>query len=227
MEKTAMKKSKICIVDDHKLFRDGLKFLIDQMDTIEVVSEASNGREFLELLDEDQAIDLVLMDISMPELNGVEATKEAIAKRPGLKILVLSMYGDEEYYYEMIHAGAQGFVLKQSGANELETAIQSVLHGENYFSQKLLRDIIININGPKPASDNARGESASLTKRELEILRLICEGLTNAQIAERLYLSIRTVEGHKSNIISKTGVRNTIGLMMYALKNKLIEIPNY
>jgi len=227
MEKTAMKKSKICIVDDHKLFRDGLKFLIDQMDTIEVVSEASNGREFLEILDEDQAIDLVLMDISMPELNGVEATKEAIAKRPGLKILVLSMYGDEEYYYEMIHAGAQGFVLKQSGANELETAIQSVLHGENYFSQKLLRDIIININGPKPASDNARGESASLTKRELEILRLICEGLTNAQIAERLYLSIRTVEGHKSNIISKTGVRNTIGLMMYALKNKLIEIPNY
>jgi len=222
-----MKKSKICIVDDHKLFRDGLKFLIDQMDTIEVVSEASNGREFLEILDEDQAIDLVLMDISMPELNGVEATKEAIAKRPGLKILVLSMYGDEEYYYEMIHAGAQGFVLKQSGANELETAIQSVLHGENYFSQKLLRDIIININGPKPASDNARGESASLTKRELEILRLICEGLTNAQIAERLYLSIRTVEGHKSNIISKTGVRNTIGLMMYALKNKLIEIPNY
>ncbi len=224
---TKTKISKICIVDDHKLFREGLKFVIAQMDQLQVVAEASNGREFLEIIDGDAEIDLVLMDISMPEINGVEATSQAIAKRPGLKILVLSMYGDEEYYYQMIHAGAMGFVLKQSGMTELEAAINAVLHGENYFSQKLLRDIICNINGPKAPGEAQKSQEMALTKRELEILELICHGLSNAQIAERLYLSIRTVEGHKSNIISKTGVKNTIGLMMYALKNKLIHLPDY
>ncbi len=215
----------VCIVDDHKLFREGLRFVLAQMDGLEVVAEASNGQEALDILDEHPDMDLMLMDISMPEMNGVEATREALKKVPGLKILVLSMYGDEEYYYEMIHAGAMGFVLKQSGTNELEAAINAVLQGENYFSQKLLRDIIININAPK-RNDRQTTPENSLTRREQEVLKLICEGLTNAEIADKLFLSVRTVEGHKSNILSKTGMKNTVGLMMFALKNKLVEIPD-
>src|SRR6056297_2257775 len=144
------KKYKLMLVDDHKLFRDGLKFVINQMENMEVVAEASNGVEFLKLLDQ-QEVDLVLMDISMPELDGIEATRQATAKYPGIKILVISMFCDEEYYYQMVQAGVMGFVLKEFGKNELENAINAVINGENYFSQKLLRDIILNLNTPNKA----------------------------------------------------------------------------
>lgn len=217
------KKYKLMLVDDHKLFRDGLKFVINQMDNLEVVAEASNGAEFLDLLDKNE-VDLVLMDISMPELDGIEATKIATAKYPGIKILVISMFCDEEYYYQMVQAGVMGFVLKEFGKNELENAISAVLAGESYFSQKLLRDIILNLNSPSKARKLQNDPDTKLTKRELEVLKLICEGLSNAQIADKLFISIRTVEGHKSNLISKTGVKNTISLVMYALKNNLVDV---
>ncbi len=217
------KTNKIILVDDHKLFRDGLKFVINQIDHMEVVAEASNGLEFLELL-EDNKPDLVLMDISMPELDGVQATRQAIEKYPNIKILVISMYCDEEYYYQMIQAGVMGFVLKESGKNELENAITAILSGENYFSQKLLKEIIVNINSPLKSKKSQGTPDNNLTKRELEVLQCIVEGLSNSQIAEKLFISIRTVEGHKSNLINKTGVKNTISLVMYALKHKLVEV---
>lgn len=217
------KKYKLMLVDDHKLFRDGLKFVINQMDNLEVVAEASNGVEFLEQL-ETQEPDLVLMDISMPELDGIEATRIATEKYPGIKILVISMFCDEEYYYQMIQAGVMGFVLKEFGKNELENAITAVLSGENYFSQKLLREIIVNLNSPAKSKKLHNDPDTKLTRRELEVLKHICEGLSNAQIADKLFISIRTVEGHKSNLISKTGVKNTISLVMYALKNNLVEM---
>jgi len=217
------KKHKVILVDDHKLFREGLKFVIMQMENMEVVAEASNGKEFLDLLDHHEA-DLVLMDIAMPELNGIEATKQALEKKPGLRILVLSMFCDEEYYFQMIQAGVMGFVLKEVGKNELEEAINSVLRGESFFSQKLLRDIIMNINNPMNKQKPQTEQKVDLTKRELEVLKLICEGLSNSQIADKLFISLRTVEGHKSNLISKTGVKNSISLVMYALKNKLVEV---
>ncbi len=219
-----MEKSyKVILVDDHKLFRDGLKFVINQMDDFEVIAEASNGNEFLKVLDE-QSADLVLMDISMPELDGVEATRQATSKYPGLKVLVVSMYCDEEYYYQMIQAGVMGFILKESGQNELERAIRSVVNGENYFSQKLLKDIILNMQSPGKARKLQTEEETKLTRRETEVLKLICEGYTNAQIADKLFISIRTVEGHKSNLISKTGVKNTISLVMYALRNNMVKV---
>lgn len=217
------KTNKIILVDDHKLFRDGLKFVINQIDGMEVIAEASNGLEFLELLEENKP-DLVLMDISMPELDGVQATRQAIEKYPNIKILVISMYCDEEYYYQMIQAGVMGFVLKESGKNELENAITAILSGENYFSQKLLKEIIVNINSPLKSKKPQVTLDNNLTKRELEVLQCIVEGLSNSQIAEKLYISIRTVEGHKSNLINKTGVKNTISLVMYALKHKLVEV---
>jgi len=217
------KKFKVILVDDHKLFRDGLKFVIMQMDNLEVVAEASNGKEFLDIIEKQEA-DLVLMDISMPELNGIEATKLAMAKNPKLKILALSMFCDEEYYFQMIQAGVMGFVLKESGKNELEEAIAAILKGESFFSQKLLREIIININNPAQKLKSQSEDRIELTKRETEVLKLICEGMSNSQIADKLFISLRTVEGHKSNLITKTGVKNSISLVMCALKNKLVEI---
>ncbi|MCK4922738.1 MAG: response regulator transcription factor [Bacteroidales bacterium] len=211
------------LVDDHKLFREGIRFVINQMDNINVVDEASNGKELLEIL-ETKKTDLILMDISMPEIDGVEATRIVTQKYPTIKILALSMFCDQEYYFKMINAGVMGFVLKESGKDELEEAIRTILNGENYFSQKLLRDIIMNINQPIKKDKPRYEEEISFTKREVEVLNYICQGMSNSEIADKLFLSIRTVEGHKSNLISKTGVKNTINLVMYALKNHLVEI---
>lgn len=217
------RKHGIVIVDDHKIFRDGLKFVINQMDDLEVIGEASNGNEFLSII-EKKGADLVIMDISMPQLNGIEATKSAVALYPGIKILVLSMFCDEEYYFQMVQAGVMGFVLKESGKDELEDAIRAVLSGETYFSQNLLRDIIVNFHSPGKQAKEQKEQDYNFTKRESEILKLICEGYSNNQIADKLFISIRTVEGHKSNLISKTGVKNTISLVMYALKKNLINL---
>jgi DNA-binding NarL/FixJ family response regulator len=217
------KNHKIILVDDHRLFREGLNFVISQMDGFEVVGEASNGREFLDLIDKVN-VDIVLMDISMPGTDGIEATTKALEKLPNLKIIALTMFCDEEYYYKMIQAGVSGYILKESGKDELANAITTVISGENYFSQKLLRNIILNLNTPKSFKNTLHKQDIKLTPRESEILKLICQGLSNAEISEKISLSLRTVEGHKSNLINKTGVRNSVSLVMYALKNNLIDI---
>jgi DNA-binding NarL/FixJ family response regulator len=214
---------KILIVDDHKLFREGLNFVLSQIEGFEVVGEASNGKEFLDMIDQMEP-DVVLMDISMPGLDGIEATSRAIAKHPDLKVIALTMFCDEEYYYKMIQAGVSGYILKESGKDELANAINTVLRGENYFSQKLLRNIIINLNQVKSFKGATLKQEIKLTPRETEILKLICQGLSNTEISEKISLSLRTVEGHKSNLINKTGVRNSVSLVMYALKNNLVEI---
>jgi DNA-binding NarL/FixJ family response regulator len=214
---------KIFIVDDHKLFREGLNFVLSQIDGFEVVGEASNGKEFLDIIDQID-VDVVLMDISMPGLDGIEATTRAIEKHPGLKIIALTMFCDEEYYYKMIQSGVSGYILKESGKDELANAINTVLRGENYFSQKLLRNIILNLNQVKNFKGTVHKQEIKLTPRETEILKLICLGLSNAEISEKISLSLRTVEGHKSNLINKTGVRNSVSLVMYALKNNLVEM---
>lgn len=218
------KKFKVILVDDHKLFRDGLKFVIMQMDNLEVVAEASNGKEFLDIIEKQEA-DLVLMDISMPELNGIEATKLAIAKNPKLKILALSMFCDEEYYFQMIQAGVMGFVLKESGKNELEEAISAILKGESFFSQNFSEKLLlISIIQPKNSNPKTKIELNLQKGEKRGSPKLICEGMSNSQIADKLFISLRTVEGHKSNLITKTGVKNSISLVMCALKNKLVEI---
>jgi len=193
------------------------------MDGFEVVGEASNGKEFLELIDIINA-DIVLMDISMPGADGIEATARALEKYPDLKIIALTMFCDEEYYYKMIQAGVSGYILKESGKDELANAINTVISGENYFSQKLLRNIILNLNNTRTFKSTSQKQDIKLTPRETEILKLICQGLSNTEISEKISLSLRTVEGHKSNLISKTGVRNSVSLVMFALKNNLVNI---
>lgn len=212
---------KLFLVDDHKIFREGLRNIIEFEEVGKIVGEAANGQEFLDKVDEAQP-DLVLMDISMPVLNGIETTKLALKKNEHLKIIALSMHGDEEYYYKMIEAGVKGFLLKDSGIKEIERALHTVYEGDSYFSNELLRRIITNINSPD--SKKEASNSSSLSKREIEILKEVCNGSTNDEIAEKLFISVQTVKGHRSNLLSKTNCRNSASLVMYAIKNKLVKL---
>lgn len=209
-----MEKHKIIIVDDHQLFRNGLKFILNEIKNIQVVGEASNGQEFLDLL-EYGIPDLVLMDINMPVMNGVTAAKIALEKYPHLNILVLSMYGETEYYNTMIDIGVKGFILKDVDNKELEDSINKVISGGTYFSQELLLNLIKN---------KSFNENIILTKREKEVLELICKGYSNQQISDQLFISQRTVERHRSNLLLKTNSKNSISLVLYAIRHKLISI---
>ena len=210
-----MKGYNIILVDDHALFRSGLHLLLDNLHTINNIYEASNGIEFLSTIGK-YSVDIVLMDIDMPKMDGVEATKKALEKYPELKIIALSMYGDEEYYYKMINAGVKGFLLKDSEISEVKNAIQSVGEGTNYFSPEILYNLVKNINTVKT-------RSGILSERESEVLYHICKGLSNHEIADVLNVSKRTIDKHRENILSKTQSKNTASLIMYAIKNKLVK----
>lgn len=213
-----MEKIRIIIVDDHHLFRNGLRLLIETLPEFEIAGEASNGREFLEIIKYTPA-DVVLMDINMPDTDGIEATRNGLKLRPGLHVIALSMYGEEDYYYKMTEAGAKGFLLKDSDISEVREAILTVYKGGNYFSQELLHNVIQKIKHRETET-----KVANLSKREKEILLKICEGLSNQEIAEALFISKRTVDKHRANLLGKTNSRNTASLILYAIKNKLIEI---
>lgn len=208
------KKFDIVIVDDHILFRNGLKFILDEIENINIVAEASNGKEFLEILKFVKP-DLVLMDISMPEMNGVEASKKGIEMYPDLNILILTMFSDDKYYNTFIEIGVKGFILKESDNQELKAAIHNILMGGTYFSQELLLKLL------KSKSENT---DIVLTTREHEVLSLICKGYSNVQISDELNISQRTVERHRSNLLLKTESSNSISLVIYAIKHNLVKI---
>lgn len=213
-----MNKIQILIADDHQLFRNGLKILLDAFDEFEVAGEAGNGEELITIL-ENCECDVILMDINMPVMDGVTSTQNAIKIKPGVKVIALSMYGEEEYYYKMVDAGAKGFILKDSDISEVKEAIFTVYNGGNFFSQELLHRVIQKIK-----TRETETRMANLSKREKEILEKICEGLSNQEIANDLFISKRTVDKHRANLLSKTGSKNTASLILYAVKNKLIEV---
>jgi DNA-binding NarL/FixJ family response regulator len=211
----------LILADDHRIFRDALKFVLAQSNLLNVVGEATNGNELLEILDTCTP-DLILMDISMPGLDGIDTTREAIKRYPGLKIIALSMYSDEMYYYKMLEAGAQGFLLKESGSEELFKAIFMVLDGENYFSNQILCKIIRDFLEERDAREITFKKEVKLSKRENEILKLICKGFSNNEIASTLGISRRTIEGHRSSLLDKTGVKNSVHLALYAKRNQIL-----
>jgi len=210
----------IIIVDDHVIFRQGLKSLLASERIAKVIGEASNGKEYLELLSNLKP-DLVLMDIDMPHMNGMEATQKSLAMHPDLKIIAFTMFGDEDYYYKMIDLGVKGFILKSSGISELEKAISEVINGESYFSNEILRKIINNLSRKDAVK---KVENIGLTTREMDVLEQICLGLNNDEIAEKLFISPKTVKSHRSNLLVKTNCNNSTRLILYALKNKLVNI---
>jgi len=209
---------KIIIADDHRMFRESLKKILSLDKIAEVIDEAENGIELLELLNIHKP-DVILMDIAMPEMNGIEATKKALQKQPDVKILALSGFDDDKYYYSMVEAGVKGFVLKNSGIAELKNAITEVYNNNSWFSSELMQKVITKLN-----AKSKKNKSTDLSEREMEILQFICESLTNDQIADKLNLSSETVKWHRSNLLEKTSCLNTAGLVIYAIKNQLIEV---
>ncbi len=206
---------KVVIVDDHKIFRAGLEMILNGMTDLKVVGSAANGNELLQILKQQEA-DLIFMDIKMPDINGIELTRIVREKYPETKVIALSMYGEIEYFNKMIDAGADGFLLKNTQETELEQAINNVTDGSTYFSKEFISTI------SKQDWFKTRTSPVELSKRETEVLEHICQGLSNQEIAEELGISTHTVDGHRRNLIVKTGVKNSPSLVMYAIQHGLI-----
>jgi DNA-binding NarL/FixJ family response regulator len=208
-------KTKVFIVEDHAIFREGLKRVISEMDGVELIGEAENGAVFLDML-KKVSPDVVLMDIQMPVMDGIEATERALKHDPSLKILVISMFGEEEYVYSMVEKGVAGFILKTSGILDLERAIKKVSDGQQYYSEEIMGMLV------KKFRSIDTVEKITFTDKEKEVLRMLCKGFSNNDIADKLFMSVRTVEGYRNKLLQKTGSVNVINLVIYALKNKLV-----
>ncbi len=206
----------ILLVDDHNLFRNGLKMLIDNIPGLKVTGEASNGKEFLEKI-KTELFDIIFLDIEMPDISGVNAAKQAMLINRELKIITLTMYGEEEYFDQMIQSGAKGFLLKNSDIQEVKTAIEVVSQGGTYYSQELMQNILKNLKQVK----KTRVIECEFSDRESEVLHLICMGLSNQVIGDKLFISKRTVEKHRANLLLKTNSKNTAELVIYAIKNQI------
>ncbi len=210
---------KIVLVDDHALFRGGLRGLLETTPGYRVVGEAGSGEEFLAMLPDLEA-DIVFMDFSMPGIDGAQTTERALLRRPDLRIITLSMYGEESYYTRMVQAGAKGFLLKDSAIGDVLEAIDTVTAGGSYFSPQLLSSLAGHLRSRSTADDS----DEPLSDREREILVAVCRGLSNQEIADELFISKRTVDKHRANILEKTGCKNTASLVVYAIKNGIVEI---
>ena len=211
---------RIALVDDHTLFRRGLKMLLASCPDFEVVAEASSGEEFLELLDAARP-DVVFMDYSMGGINGAETTERALVGVPDLKVISLTMFGDNPYYSRMAAAGAKGFLLKDSEFDEVVEAVNTVCDGGTYFSALLLESISHSLRVTQSVSGDGQ---YALSDREIEILVGICQGFSTQEIADKHFISKRTVDKHRANILEKSGCKNTASLVVYAIKNGLVEV---
>jgi DNA-binding NarL/FixJ family response regulator len=218
-----MESVKILIVDDHPMIRLGIRSILSNVEHLNIADEANNGREALEKLAKEN-FDLVIMDIKMPEMNGIEATEQIIKLHPNTKVLAISMFDEQRYIVKMLQAGALGYVLKNTGKNEMVNAINSVMDGESYFSQEVSNIMMSQFmtRGGLHQTIEQKNDVA-LTKRETEIIRMISEELTNSEIADRLGISSRTVDTHRRNLLQKLDVKNTAGLVKYAMVNHLLE----
>jgi DNA-binding NarL/FixJ family response regulator len=240
----------IVLVDDHRLFREGLARLLASDKRFAVVAQAASGEEFLAAIEatttersavqpespdtpdspdtSDTPPPVVFMDIDMPGMGGAEASRRALERHPDLKIIALSMHGEQEFYLPMLEAGVKGFLLKNSDFGEVTAAAEAVAGGGTYFSQELMSSLVAAMschpeNGGNNHADNPTGEEP-LSDREAEVLPLVCEGLSNRQIADRLFISKRTVDKHRANILAKTGCKNTASLVVYAVKHNLVTL---
>lgn len=212
---------KVMLADDHKIVRDGIKLMLNSQAGIDVVAEAQQGEEALTILN-DTYIDLVIMDINMPVMDGVTATKTIKEKYPDVKILALTMSNDDLHIRQMIQAGASGYIMKSAGRSDLKEAILTIMDGRHYFSDEATQSIMMDL--VKGRGKSTAPDPIHITNRELEILELIVKEHTNQEIAEKLYISSRTVDAHRRNLLQKTGARNTAGLVKYAFQHNLISL---
>jgi DNA-binding NarL/FixJ family response regulator len=216
-----MTKITVLLVDDHALFRQGIRALLANSEYAEIIGEATDGREAVEKV-RDLQPQVVLMDIGMPGMGGIEATRRIVKEDPVVKVLVLTQYDDIEYILSMLRLGAKGYIAKTATAEELETAIQAVRRGESYLypsaATALVEAYLHRTGGEQDVYER-------LTNREKEVLQLVAEGRTNREIAEQLFISVKTVLRHRTNIMEKLGFHNRTELIKYAISKGLIEIP--
>jgi len=210
---------RILIADDHGVMRAGLRAMLEGEPSVEVVGEATNGEEVLDLARQLQP-DIILLDIGMPGMDGIEATRRITKLTPPIKVLILSVYEDESLLREAIRVGASGYIVKRAAGDELIDAIQAVSKGYMYIHPAITRMLVSELS---PAVDAQKGALESLTPRELEVMGFIIRGFTNRQIAEELYISQRTVEGHRANVFGKLGLKNRVELVEFAEKYGLMD----
>ncbi len=209
---------KVLIVDDHKIVRDGVRLYLENHPDIASIAEAKNGNEALAHL-RQHPIDLVVIDINMEKMNGIESTKAIMQEFDNVKVLALTMHNDYQHIKSMMDAGASGYLLKSCDEAEMFKAISAVMNDEVYYSNEVAQTVMNNMARKKPKANYV----TPLTPRELEIYRLILEEKSNQEIADSLFISIRTVEVHKRNLMEKTGAKNSTGLVLYAVKNRLFD----
>ncbi len=216
-----MNKIRVILAEDHTIVRQGLRSLLEQSDDIKVIAEAEDGREAVKKTEQLKP-DIVLMDISMPILNGIEATRQIKKKFPDIKVLILTMHTTEEYISQILHAGASGYLVKKSAHHELLSAIMAIQKGDFYLSP-LVSKKVVDEYLQKTKDDIKQDRYEKLTTREREVLQLIAEGKANKEIAELLYLSVKTVETHKAHLMEKLNLHTTTDLIKYAIQKGIIS----
>jgi DNA-binding NarL/FixJ family response regulator len=219
-----MENIKVFLVDDHKLIRDGIKAHFNNDDRFQVVGEASNGKEALEKL-ENSPVDVVLMDVNMDIMDGIECTAQLKNDHPDIKVLALTMLAENKHIKEMLKAGAVGYLLKNSTEAEIKQGIISVKSGMPFYSPEVMQTVMNNLGAPVLAKKKvSRFEPViQLSEREKEVLVLVIKEFSNQEIADKLYISKRTVDAHKRNLLEKTGAKNVAGLVIYALNHNIID----
>lgn len=212
---------KILLVDDHKMIREGIKSFLEEHKEYVVCMEAENGLDALDKYDASK-IDLIITDIIMPEMDGIAMTVELLKKNPEVKIIALTMLNENHHIKQMLKAGVMGYLLKNCSEEELIKAIEVVISDNKFYSEEVTEIIMNDLSGDKKAKQRLSVE-IPLTTRELEILRLICKEYSNKEIADELFIGMRTVDAHKRNLLEKTGCRNVAGLVVYALERSLFD----
>lgn len=213
--------TKILIADDHKMFRDGLKAILEQEQDIEVVAEAGSTMEIYDILGKIQP-NVILLDISLGDGSGIEVTKVLSQKYPDLRVLVVSMHAESTYVLKMLEIGAAGYILKDAGKNEMLNAVRAVAAGDSYFSQQV-SSIMVAYLQRKSVPPSRQKQDVLLTRREIEVLKLIAAENSNQEIADKLFISTRTVDTHRRNLLEKLRLKNTAGLVKYAMQHGFME----
>jgi DNA-binding NarL/FixJ family response regulator len=217
-----MEKIRLGIADDHKIFRNGLKATLEDNPDFDLIVEASNGKQLIAQL-ATNVPDVILMDIKMPEMDGIQTTAEVKQRYPGVKVLALSMFNEDKYIVDMMKAGASGYLLKNAEPEEIIEAISTVYHKDYYFNEHLSVTLIKQLAGNSPAG-NAAMSLADFNEREIEVLRLVCQECSNQEIADKIFLSVRTVEGYRARLFEKTRSKNLVGLVIFAVKTGIISV---
>jgi len=214
-----VEQTRVLIADDHTLVRAGIRSLLEKMPGLDVVAEASDGPEALRLVAEHQP-EIVLMDIAMPNLNGLDATRALTESYPQVKVIILSIYSDEEHVYQALRAGAAGYLLKDAATEELELAIRSVAHGDTYLGPQISRPLI----DEYLHRTKAPGSVENLSIRQRQVLQLIAEGKTTKQVALELHIGVKTVESHRAQLMDRLNIHDVAGLVRYAIRMGLVKM---